>query len=325
MVSLLIRSVYLVVGCIALYIAVFMYEKEPEKWQDRIDELWITISDRGKLIGSQTTAFFNVVASKVLIVLDKVYGKKNISVRMVGMSTILSVGAALIITGSNILPPYDGHAQSAIGRQMAWAGLFLLALAIPPLLTRSTIAIVPTLIPAGLCILFFLMSLLDFDIHANWSREASTALFLSLCADIATTILIRRNIAWISRETRPQRIALAIGAQILWVLALLLTPGVPGYLIWKRDRRSPLALTLLLTFGFNFTTGFLVVAFAISLAFVAAHKLFWPILGRAFYPLNHWKIIQNRKLMGGVGVVCLAQAFHPRTGILKALMEVLAK
>ena len=81
---------------------------------------------------------------------------------------------------------------------------------------------------------------------------------------------------------------------------------------------------LLLTFTLNLSTALITIAFVISLGLVLGHKLLWPLLERLLYPLAQWQIIRNRKLMGGVAVVCLANAFH-LTGVIKSIMDVATK
>lgn len=48
-------------GCLALYIAIFMYKSEREQWQNRLETIWIGIDERAK----KTDAVFTAIVNKV--------------------------------------------------------------------------------------------------------------------------------------------------------------------------------------------------------------------------------------------------------------------
>jgi hypothetical protein len=63
----------------------------------------------------------------------------------------------------------------------------------------------------------------------------------------------------------------------------------------------------------------------LSLTIVIAHRLSWPVLERALYPIAEFRVIKNRKLMGGVAVLCLVYAFNLTSGLLKGIVETVVK
>jgi hypothetical protein len=71
------------IGCIALYFALFMYESECGVWQSNIEELWIRVSDRTREVGSRTIAIFNTIAELDTRLLNRMYGPRMVSFRMV--------------------------------------------------------------------------------------------------------------------------------------------------------------------------------------------------------------------------------------------------
>ena len=175
-------------------------------------------------------ALFNTVSAADIALLDRIYGKRMISARMVGMSNILSVASLLIFVGAGLgrqstaSHPFQLHPNPLI------VGLVFVFFAVPPLFTESSIAIVPTLLPITVCVLFLLASLTNLDPDARWSRPMALALLVSLLSDVATTVLVRKNIRWLSEETRNSRIAMAVGLQVLWLVVLIVPPGIVGYL-----------------------------------------------------------------------------------------------
>ena len=219
MTSIAVRALCFAFGSTALYIALFMYEGESGKWQSRIEELWVTISDRSILIKSRTAAFFNAVSSKDLFFLDCLYGKRLFSVRMVGMSTTLSLAATLLFSGI-VLKRRNAATAVTSSRTEVLIALSLLLLALGPLLTDSFAGTLPTLLPAAFCLFLCVESFLRVDPTILWSRAFTASLALSLMSDIASTVLIRMNISWLSKEKSEDGISYSLfGLQLLLAAA----------------------------------------------------------------------------------------------------------
>lgn len=71
-----------VVGTIAFYLAFFLYEDEQGVWQNRLEQLWLTVYDRAKVIDSTSTALFNKIGQIVLNWSARIFGRKLISIRV---------------------------------------------------------------------------------------------------------------------------------------------------------------------------------------------------------------------------------------------------
>ena len=52
------RILAAIVGSVALYALLFMYEDAQKKWQNRIESLCVRIDDAAKSTGSKTSAFW---------------------------------------------------------------------------------------------------------------------------------------------------------------------------------------------------------------------------------------------------------------------------
>jgi hypothetical protein len=142
------------------------------------------------------------------------------------------------------------------------------------------------------------------------------------------TTLIRKSIKALRKELRVSRVMFILLVQCLCIPVFVFLPGFGGFLIDKeRERHAHMSVSVnfYAVALMNITTVFLSLWFISSLVFVVAGRLLWPVIERLLYPIADLKVIRNRKLMGGVALVCFAYAFHLTSGLLKSLMDVAAK
>jgi hypothetical protein len=86
------------VGCLAFYIALFMYRDEKEKWQNRLEGVWLEIYDRAKSTDTRFTALVNNVALQLSRAFDTVFGAKAMSFKLVTTSVNISLSGFLLVT-----------------------------------------------------------------------------------------------------------------------------------------------------------------------------------------------------------------------------------
>src|SRR5258708_14664775 len=91
------RVLAAIIGSLAFYVRLFMYEDEEGKWQNRIDKLWVAIDDRAKLTGSKTSALFNKVAAVVTRAFDGIFGRKLLSFQFIGVSSCYSLAGLWLL------------------------------------------------------------------------------------------------------------------------------------------------------------------------------------------------------------------------------------
>jgi hypothetical protein len=76
---------------------------------------------------------------------------------------------------------------------------------------------------------------------------------------------------------------------------------------------------------FNTFSGIASCIFLLVLLFVLLHKVFWPVLGKLFYPLARYRVIRDSKIMASVGTACFIVAFPLMSGAMKGVLQWLAK
>jgi hypothetical protein len=326
MITIALRFLALSIGAVALYAAVFMYEDQEGRWQNRIEKLWVVIHDRARLTGSKTSAFFNSVAAVVTRVFDWMFGRRMLSFRFIGVSSCYSLAGGYLLgflvfiimfrpsnpLGLNLSKELAGDLQL-----VKWAvfvgGVVLLILAILPSLLRSRWPVVLSLFPIVFSITGVLLDSFRVLRHKHLQLPFFGALLLSLLSDILLLVLVRFTLHWISTKTNVFRIAVAILIQVGVFLCLIVVPLTASSVLTDTSAGGVLAQTSapqILDFLaiFNVFTGLASSLFLMVLLFVLLHRVFWPVLGKLFYPLARYELIRNKKFLFSVGIVCVVFA-----------------
>jgi hypothetical protein len=63
-----------IIGAIALYIALFLYEDEEGKWQNRIDNLWVAIDKRARHTDRFSVAISNKIGDLIHKTFEHIFG-----------------------------------------------------------------------------------------------------------------------------------------------------------------------------------------------------------------------------------------------------------
>jgi len=176
------------VGAAAVYTALFMYEDEEGKWQNRIEDLWIAADDRSRLVGSKSVALCNNIARIVTKGLNRVFGNRLLSLRSVGASTSYSFSTILILV---FFVQFGKPLPHQIIIELSFFTAFILFSAVGP-------TVFPTrwFQPISLSTIAFVL----FYFYADWSvgglhtRDPlilAGGLSLSFVSDVLLIILVR--------------------------------------------------------------------------------------------------------------------------------------
>lgn len=321
-----------ILGFLAYYLAFFMYEDEEGVLHNRIERLWIAISDRALQTGSQSVALFTKVADVVTDVYNRIYGHHLLSLRMIGSSTSYSLGFLIIFIG--LLGLFDEQ-QSVLNGELqyvipALAGICIISAILPSAFpSRWSVAI--SLLPLILILLYFWADI-SHKTAANKVPEntiiLAVSMFFSICSDLLLIVIVRSLVRYISVNIAIGRIILAILMQIVIGLILVFGPiTVRIYLQLENEVNTGalLSRSLNIIAGFNLFTSLLCFVFVFVLLFITIHWLIWPLLGRLIYPLARFEFIRNRKALATTGTVCLMFAFGFEPSALKSIFQLLGK
>jgi len=338
------RILAALVGTLAFYVRLFMYEDEQGKWQNRIDNLWLTIDDRAKTTGSKTSAFFNRVSAVVNRILNRIFGLRLFSLRAVGASTCYSLAGACFsgFVAFAILLWINNPLSDPLPEELVkWGPLFesiifvggciFLSLALLPSFFTSRWFVRLSLFPVffswmiGLPLELILGPLGPHGSHKHRQLAGSTALLASFLSDIFLVALVRFSIRWIAVKAGAFRIAVAVLLQAGVIILLIFVPFSVGTALVQKFGPSSNFGAVGMFALLNVFTGLTACTFLFVLLFVLLHKVLWPVLGRLLYPLARYEVIRNPKMLIGIGTVCYVFAFPLLPNALRSALEWLAR
>jgi hypothetical protein len=324
-------------GCLTYYIAFFMYENEEGKWQNRMENLWVTIHDREEITGSKLLAFFNKISVVVTQGFDWIFGPRLFSLRAVGVSTSYSL-AGLFLSGFfafTILLWMNNPLDAPLPEELVKHWRLVEAVCLLTIAFFSLLALLPSLSPSrwfGRLSLFpafffgigLLLALIERR-HTWRIATVSAALLVSFLADIFLVALVRFTVRWILAKTSVSRIALAVLIQLGVIILITLAPFTIGTGLIETFGPRPAFIGVMMVALLNTFAGLISFLFVLVLFFALLHKIIWPVLGRLFYPLARYQLVRNSKIMAGIGTACFIFAFPVLPDTVKSILAWAAK
>jgi hypothetical protein len=327
------RVVAGIVGVVAFYLAFFLYENEEGIWQNRLENLWIGISDRAKMTHSTATALFNKLAETFTDYSNRLFGKKLLSLQSIGTSTTLSM-APVVFSGFAVLFSPNESTLPFLLLTVFLPIAFAVCLPIAFVVVRPDNVRhdeKPTHIWQGrvlkyggfLFVLLISVGLIVFGIGSNNPAELifresglPVAILFSFLSDCVTIAFVRKLLAPISNTLSITRIIVTMcGLFVLGALMLSFPAAIMTIL--------PLPGTFLFV-PMNFATSLYCFLPLLLLVVILLHRIMWPILARIIYPLCRYKFFTNRKMLIPLGALCLTFAFNLERVGLKELMKMVS-
>jgi hypothetical protein len=304
------RLIAAVIACICFYVAFFMYEDEEGNWQNRLEEVWIQIDDRARLIEARTFAVFNRVAALLVDITDWIFGKRLFSFRTVTASINKSLAFLL-----EAVPVFC-------------VGLGLLVLVFLPAVfpTKWTLAI------SSAPIIVFALRIPRFRPYGNLTMDKFWEIMLlsivySLISDIFAITIIRslfRVISWTTSTFRMiKAVSILFAVPIVIVafpmLGILIVLMLPG----NYDRTQILGAASLIGFALNVSTFVYCVGPVALLAAIVLHRMLWPTLGRGTYAALRYRLLSNKKFLLGLGCLLMSIALNLEKIAIKDFVKLL--
>lgn len=324
------------VSLLLIYLT-FLYEDEEGKIQDRIIELWVRLDDRRSTSLSWAAILIQSAARLVAGAMDYFFGTKPVSFRLLGTSFFFSLASLEPFLGFSPHPnshwPFTGPYH--------WTHLFqailYLALGMVPAFTKNRwflgvwyiciIRVMYTFVFAVLIV--FAGKHGSLGLASNLLVGATTGLGMSFLCDILWISFARKLLRRVLAALGTQQVYWSVlFACFMLVVMLTVFPAIAGLTILDTLSRINVLPSTLLFVGvamiFSFAlngVGLLacLAAFAFSGAMLL-HGLVWPTLQRPLYFLQRQGVIENKKLLWGVGIALL---LLPKPQTMSALFELL--
>jgi hypothetical protein len=321
------RVVAAVIAAIAFYFALFLYEDEEKQWQNRLDSLWVAIYDRARLTTSTTTALINTIAAAYSNFLDRLFGRRLLSLQAVSFSLNLSLTGlfAALIVGNWIFPSPANDPMPLKGFLilLVWFGFSAMLAATSSGIWSRLYSLMPILLIAFV-MTFGLLSHgkghnTDPSVRLMYS-QLPFLLGLSLLSDCLAIIILRKLVSFIRTAVSSSRIAVMCLSVIAFCALITVVPvRIAAHLsdIPRAVVNRPLGLLL----AMNVPTILFCLLPVALLSFVLIHRLTWPLVSRLIYPVTRHNIFMNRKIMVGIGAVCLTVTFNLEHYAFKELVK----
>jgi hypothetical protein len=346
----LLRLLELAVGCSIICVLVFLYEGEEKKIQSRLEDSWIKIDDLKKKAIKRHTAFIQTVATQAGSLLDRLFGKKLLSLQLVGVTLCYSLASLFLVK------LWLQDVLGDLNLPLVWSlFLFYLIAGTLPLFFRSCRWLLSWL---GIIILSLPVIMLTIQ-YFVWDNQSASGQFslplgvgfllynvagfylggaVAILAGSLCIVLTRSALRW-STETKSflkmvsvlvLNFLLMVGLFLLplhyegmlfqHILAYQLNPdnqlsGVTNWglsmLMWAYD----------LAVSANLYTSLIAATWIVLIIMMWLHRWFWPAFGRLAYALQRWELLngKKRKFLLGVGVLLIGDCIGHAPEWLKPL------
>jgi hypothetical protein len=163
---------------------------------------------------------------------------------------------------------------------------------------------------------------------SSYDLKLDAVFGLSLITDIAFLAALRWTLRWLIRKPNTKAFLTGLTLQICIIGLFVALPWAMGDTVNKSkqlpDNSVETAYTIsdaFVLFGLNTATGIAGVSFLALLLLMSFHKLLWPVLSRMTHPLARFELVRNRKVMIGIGIICIAVISPPVADLLKKILE----
>jgi hypothetical protein len=305
-VTLIIRLLSICVGVSLVYTGFSTWrlsESEIKKRQWGLEALWIRIDDISLHSETKQAAFVRTIAAEVSKYLTSIYGTKLVSMRMVGMSFLMTFGTLLLAKAIQV-------------REFQLEYFIFACLLCAPVLaaTRLTRITLNIALCAGWTVFALWLAGLFYDAYHGMLPMPNILghsigpliLVLGFSGDIGIPVAYRL-LAEKLENTRSGGETLLLAAANLVLLVILAAPGLQMALVTPNTLpKINLYLLWETVFQYNLT-GVLVCSSMFMLSvFLLIHRLFFPFLSRTVYEVQYRGIKNVGKPFTLVGAILIS-------------------
>lgn len=346
-----------VAGCILCYAALFLYEDEARAIQNVLEEWWVRVDDLRAVAVKRHIALLRISAEATTSFLDRLFGKRLVSLQAVAVSGTLSLVSLYVVTNwlqttgfrwaLDVLPqPRAGSADafreaiiftvivttaallmSAMPERM-WALSLVAVGAILIASVRPRLRFLPALVFVVLLSVFVLPLTVPSLIAVRYGTPdiVLTAALTGIVFDVATILVIRRVLRWQMRRHSPTVVSVAATLQIAIAVGVVVIPVFVG--VGWAALSFPAVPFNALAVAWSATTNLFACLLALSLfatlCVFMLHVLVWPAIERPLYQLAALGLFRTRSTrmaLFAVGSTLLLLA----TGRIESIVEPLVK
>jgi hypothetical protein len=324
-ISNLFRFLHLL-GVVFICVGLFVYEDEEGRFQNKVEEWWIKLSDKQRASRSKIAAFMQGVAQLTGSGFDRLFGQHLLSLRVIPVSIYLSFASCFLLI--LLVVPRAKYPPATSRHAAFFLFVYFLALALIPGFFKNKwiLRLWWAIIPAALLSISGFMAFLFKTRGARstfYGIGLVALLFISsLVCDLIYIALTRYVLRRISGIDHIPEILFMIFLNLLALVVPVFGPIYAGLGIARYAEMAGGMVVLSIMFNFiDFLAGFAALFLAVLLLL---HRLFWPAIHRPLYAIYKFAPIRERKWLFRIGVILLFLPQHFTVEALKAVLEKLS-
>jgi hypothetical protein len=329
-VHILLRILAGIAGALLLYVAIFLYEDEEARLQNRLEEIWQRINEVQSRAFSREAAFLYGVTRATRAILDRLMGPELLSLQSIAVSAAFSVASfslywLSLITRSKIMfgEPFILPSQLAL---YCCVPLLFVVGTLPALVRRENYPGVYRFLHTKTfaCLLIVLAAAFPWvtmvamarSIYAEWllgrPMYIHTVALIVIAPGVLADIVFIAFFRWMLNRVSQLTTLSAIIPRLALVVAILGILVGPSFLDKFPILDRPLSPVLMLAKDIsqtNLVDGLCLLLLIAVMVFLVLHRLLWPFIKRPINAANRKGLIKNTKLLGALGTMLLLYAF----------------
>lgn len=306
-------------GVLGLFLvgwSILRYETEEKAVHDALAAWWIRLDDLSDTSISRNVAFARATGATVTIWLDRIFGKRLLTLNAFAASLCLSLASLFLCGVVGILFTGIDEGTGVLAAVISvplGISMLLFYMAVTP--GRRDFRIALSIGIFVLCVLLFQIARIG-----SGSQFESTAfpagLLLGIASDFAVVLAVRRLASWTADSGNIWHPLLAASISALLGIGTL---AVPLYYVTRvGDGHAWESVTLGLAATSNVFTAVLSLGMTILSATLVVQRLLWPLIKRPVYALHRFKLLEQRMPLFYCGTVLIGVSFPRIASILKA-------
>lgn len=310
-------------GAVFICAGLFLYEDEEGKFQNKVEEWWVRLSDTQSVSRSKVAAFMQGVARLTADGFDTLFGRHLFSLRLIPVSIYLSLASLFLLMFLFFRRVANPGAATRYEAFLIFLSFVALALVPALLKNKWLLAIWWAIIPVNL---LSMTGFVAFLVKTRGTRATIRGiglvalLFLvSLLCDLTYIVLTRYILRRVSRIDHPPEIVIMI---LVNLAALAIPLFVPIYGALALVNYAPYAAAMVMfSLMFNaidFLVGFAGLLLALLLLL---HRLFWPTIQRPLYAIYRFAPIKRKRWLFATGLALLFLPTHTTGQLLRTILE----
>ena len=294
-----------IMGFLFVYIAVFLYENEQGKIQNKLEDVWVRIDDAQKYSLSKHTVFVNTVAGFLTKTFNLLFGIKLLSLQAIGASICFAVLSANLV--------FFLRSEQSYSDSYLFSCIFWLVLGIIPTLIHDSyytklwfiilVFIIWDDFVSGYIYYAYYANMFNIPVLIIVALGIIVGVLIGCLLFLLSIVIVRKTLQKISTSKSFWRTAIFPLLNCIPILILFVFSYLSLHLMSNNEGNAGVFWLILLFSVLYINISFLLPAllFLVVSFFLILHKLVWGIIDRPIYTFQKLDIAKRTKLLATLG------------------------